>query len=280
MLLFMSTSTLIPPRVLVLVLRATQFPGNNGIQQYSSKLTAISHITIHGQNTDQKPVKKVNFIFNNNCMYCTNFNKYTWNEIYKPWKWKGDIVIRRTFSLFAYDYKDRIFKLVRMFRNLYGSVGKYINFSTGVTSQQFSAFKFVKICVFRTHPSFSRFQTGYNFDQISMKCRGTFQRHEHWNVEMLCNSKHLTSYHCACARDLHGTVMFAIRMINSVYSSLFLDMSPRPPPPPRRPKMSFRQRNVATYIHNVCKWHPWVWVMGEGEGEGLGRQGCRRKKKK
>ena len=30
-----------------------------------------------------------------------------------------------------------------MFHNLYGSVGKYINFSIGVTSQQFFAFKFV-----------------------------------------------------------------------------------------------------------------------------------------
>ena len=66
---------------------------------------------------------------------------------------------------------------------LHGSVGKCINFSTGVTSQQFVAFKFVKICVFRTHPSFSRFHTGYHFDQISSKCRGTFQRRKRWNVD-------------------------------------------------------------------------------------------------
>ena len=39
-------------------------------------------------------------------------------------------------------------------------------------------FKFVKICVFRAHPSFTRFHTGYNFDQISRKCSGNFQRHK------------------------------------------------------------------------------------------------------
>ena len=92
--------------------------------------------------------------------------------------YKGDIAIRRIFSLVAHDYQDRVFKLVRNFRSLHGSVGKYFNFSIGVTSQQFVSLKFVKICVFRTHPSFSRFHTGYNFDQISRKCRGIFQRHK------------------------------------------------------------------------------------------------------
>ena len=53
---------------------------------------------------------------------------------------KGDIAIKRIFSLVADDYKDRIFKLVRICRNLHESVGKYINFSLGVTSQQFVAF--------------------------------------------------------------------------------------------------------------------------------------------
>ena len=42
--------------------------------------------------------------------------------------------------------------------------------------------------------------------------------------------------------------MYVIRMLNSVYLSLFLDMFPP------RPKMSFGQRNVVTYIHNICKW--------------------------
>ena len=97
---------------------------------------------------------------------------------------QGDIVmIRCIFSLVAHDYKDQIFKLVLIFRNLHGSVGNYINFSIGVTLQQFVAFKFVKICVFRTHPSFSCFYTGYNFEQISRKCRGIFQRHKRWNVD-------------------------------------------------------------------------------------------------
>ena len=83
----------------------------------------------------------------------------------------------------CHNYKDRIFILVRMFCNLHGSAVQYIDFSIGVTSQQFVAFKFVKICIFRTHPSFSGFHTGHNFDQISRKCRGTFQKRERWNVD-------------------------------------------------------------------------------------------------
>ena len=64
--------------------------------------------------------------------------------------------IRRISSVAAHDYKDRIFKLVGIFRTLHGSVGKYINVRIGVNSQQIGAFKFVTICVFRTHPSFLR----------------------------------------------------------------------------------------------------------------------------
>ena len=78
-------------------------------------------------------------------------------------------------------------------------------------------------------------------------------------VEMPCSSKNLTSYHCACARDLHGIVMCVIRTLNSMYLSLFLDMFPPP-----RLKMSFGQWNVTTYIHKICKWH-----LGSG-GEGWG----------
>ena len=97
---------------------------------------------------------------------------------------KGAIAIRRIFSLVAHDYKDRIFKLVQMFCNLHGSVGKCINFSIGVTSQQFVAFKLVQICVFRTHLSFSRFHTGYSFDQISRKCRNAEVLFKGINAEM------------------------------------------------------------------------------------------------
>ena len=104
------------------------------------------------------------------------------------------------------------------------NLSKYINLSLGETSQQFIAFKFVKICVFRTHPSISRFHTEYSFNQISRKCSGTFA--EMQRVEMPCNSKGFTAYHCACARDLHGNVRYVIRMLNFVYLSLFLDMSP------------------------------------------------------
>ena len=86
--------------------------------------------------------------------------------IYLDTRTKGSIAIKRIFSLVAHDYKDRIFKLVRMFRNLHGSAVKYINFSTDVTSQQFFAFKFVKICVFRTHPSFFH---AFTKDTISIK---------------------------------------------------------------------------------------------------------------
>ena len=44
-------------------------------------------------------------------------------------------------------------------------------------------------------------------------------------VEMPCNYKNLTSYHCVCASDLHRNVMYAIRTLKSVYLNLFLDMS-------------------------------------------------------
>ena len=99
----------------------------------------------------------------------------------------------------------------------------------------------------------SRFHTGYDFNQISRKCRGTFHRHKHWNVDgrnamQFQNTN--TSYQCACIKDLHGNVMYVIRTLNSVFlSSLFLDMLPP------RLKMSFGQRNIAIYIHKICKWH-------------------------
>ena len=101
------------------------------------------------------------------------------HQVYFSQFFKGDIAIKGIFFLGAHDYKDRIFKLVRIFRNLHGSVGKYINFLIGVTSQQFIAFKFVKICIFPHPPFFSRFHTGYNVDQISRKCRCIFQRHKY-----------------------------------------------------------------------------------------------------
>ena len=160
---------------------------------------------------------------------------------------KGDIVIRRMFSLVAHDYKDQIFKLVWIFRNLHGLVVQYINFSIGITSQQFVAFKFIKICVFRIHSSFSRFHTEYNFDQISRKCRGTFQRYKFWNVDGR-NAMQFQKFNflsLRMLRDLHGNVTYVIRMLNSMCLSLFLDKFPT------RPKTTFCQRNVATYIHNI-----------------------------
>ena len=67
---------------------------------------------------------------------------------------------------------------------------------------------------------------------------------------MPCNSKGFYVYHCACANDLHGNVMYSIRILNSEYLSFFLDMPSSP-----RPKMPFNQRKIATYIHNICKWN-------------------------
>ena len=65
-------------------------------------------------------------------------------------------------------------------------------------------------------------------------------------VEMSCNSEHLTSYYCACARDLHGNVMFVIRTLNSVYLSLFLDT---PPPNPRCPLIKEMSPHIyTTYV--------------------------------
>ena len=78
-------------------------------------------------------------------------------------------------------------------------------------------------------------------------------------VEMPCNYKNLTSYHCACGRDFHGNVIYVIRTLNAMYLSLFLDKAP--PPLALRPKMSFGQQNLVTYIHNICKWH-----LGGGGG--------------
>ena len=56
-------------------------------------------------------------------------------------------------------------------------------------------------------------------------------------VEMPCNSENVTSYHCACARDLHGNVMYVIWTLNSVYLRLFVGMpAPAPPPSPLDPR--------------------------------------------
>ena len=117
---------------------------------------------------------------------------------------KGDIEIMRIFSLVAHDYKDRIFKLVRIYRYLHGSAGEYINFLVGVTSQQFVAFKIVSICVLHTHPSF--FTLSHRI-QFRSKFQGNAEvffkvlNAEMYMVEMPSNYKNLTSYHCACARD-------------------------------------------------------------------------------
>ena len=64
------------------------------------------------------------------------------------------------------------FQTVQTFLQFVWSVEKYINLPLGGTSQQFGAFKFVKIFVFCTHPSFSRFHTEYSFDQISRLFKG------------------------------------------------------------------------------------------------------------
>ena len=111
------------------------------------------------------------------------WNIWTQKDCFKFNSPKGDIAIKCIFSLVFHDYNNQIFKLVQIFHNLHQFLAKYINFSKGITSQQFVAFKFIKICVYHIHPSFSCFHTGYNFDQISRKCRDTFQRYKRWNVE-------------------------------------------------------------------------------------------------
>ena len=67
-------------------------------------------------------------------------------------------------------------------------------------------------------------------DTVSIKFQGNAEvffkaiNAEMWMVEMPCSYKNLTSYHCICARDLHGNVMYVIRKLNSVFLNLFLDM--------------------------------------------------------
>ena len=69
-------------------------------------------------------------------------------------------------------------------------------------------------------------------------------------LEMPCNSKNLTSYHCACTRDLHGNVMYLIRMFNFMYLSLFLDMFP--PLDPRCPLVNKMSPHIyTTYISGI-----------------------------
>ena len=75
--------------------------------------------------------------------------------------------------------------------NLHGSVGKYINLSLGGTSQQFNAFKFVKIGVFLHHSTFSRFHREYSFNQFQVNAVVLFKdiNAEMYRLYMPCHSK-------------------------------------------------------------------------------------------
>ena len=98
---------------------------------------------------------------------------------------KGDIAIRHIFSLVAHHYQDKSFQTGLNF-SFFAWVGRKNDIYQLFNWRNFAAicfFKFVKICVFCTHPAFSHFHTGYNFDQIPRKCRGIFQRHKRWNVD-------------------------------------------------------------------------------------------------
>ena len=72
------------------------------------------------------------------------------------------------FSLVAHDYKDRIFKLVRIFCSLHGPVGKYINFSIGIISQQFVTLNSLKFAYSAPTPLFQAF----TLDTISIIFQG------------------------------------------------------------------------------------------------------------
>ena len=77
-------------------------------------------------------------------------------------------------------------------------------------------------------------------------------------LEMSCDSK--TYYHCACAGDSHGNVMYVIRTLNSVYLSLFLDMSPSRPDP-RCPLVNEMSQHIyTTYVSGI---------LGLGGGGGV-----------
>ena len=121
---------------------------------------------------------------------------------------KEDIAIRRVFFLVAHDYKDRIFKLSRLFCSLHGSVGKYINLSLGGTFQQYIALKFVKIGVFRTHPSFFYvFTHGTVSIKFQVNAMVLFKTNAKMSLVEGRNSKILSTCQCACSRNLHENVM-------------------------------------------------------------------------
>ena len=90
-------------------------------------------------------------------------------------------------------------------------------------------------------------------------------------VEMPCKTKKKKKkkkkkknnfFHCACASDLHGNMVYVIKTLNSVCLSLFLDMFPPPPTlDPRWPFVNEMSPHIyTTYVSGI---------LGLG-----GEQGC------
>ena len=57
---------------------------------------------------------------------------------------------------------------------------------------------------------------------------------------------------------MHENMRFVIGKLNFVSYQFVLKC------PPIRPKKPFGLQNVATYIHNICKWHIGSWRGGGG----------------
>ena len=121
-----------------------------------------------------------------------------------------DIAIRCVVSLVAHDYKDRIFKLSQLFCNLLGSLEKY---------QFIIRRNFAAISKNLRFPHPSPFFHVFTQNTVSIKFQvNTVVHFKGINAKVPRISKGLSSYHCTCARYLHGNVLDVIRTLNFVYN--------------------------------------------------------------
>ena len=163
--------------------------------------------------------------------------------------------ISRVFSLAGHDNKHdfsnfpNTYKIQELWKqNIFTS---YQN-----SSQSLSYFKGRKACNFLRHPSFLHPHTGYRFDQIMRDHIANFHKFKCWyKTELTFNSKTFIYASVACECNMHENMTFVVGKLNLVSYQFVSRCPPPPPPPPLRHKKSVGLRNVATYIHNICKGH-------------------------